>query len=81
MMRTSSIVGVGLLALSFSPQGAFGMSVKQKQRNACSGMRSGEVSRGVPQQICLANQPSVISMSATSTERRDRAKGPRQCVG
>lgn len=43
-MRVYGIVGIGLLTLSF-PQQAVGMSTKQKQRNACSGMSSGDVSR------------------------------------
>lgn len=44
MTRTFEIVVMGLLALVL-PQQAFGMSIKQKQRNACSGRRSGDVSR------------------------------------
>lgn len=43
MVRASGMVGVGLLAL-WLPQQAFGMSIKQKQRAACRGMRSGDVS-------------------------------------
>ena len=46
MMRAADMVGIGLLALSF-PQHAVGMSTKQKQRNACSGMSSGDVSNVV----------------------------------
>ena len=44
MMRVSGIVGIGLLVLSL-PQHAVGTSTKQKQRDACSGMSSGDVSQ------------------------------------
>ena len=43
MVRASGMVGVGFLVLSL-PKQAFGMSIKQKQRAACRGMRSGDVS-------------------------------------
>ena len=47
MVRASGILGIGLLAL-FPAHQAVAASVKEKQRYACKGRRSGDVSRELP---------------------------------
>ena len=72
MTRALEIVAVGLLAVSL-PQRAFGMSIKQKQRNACSGRRSGDVSSRYSKRKTFGHKIDCVYILGSSPTCRQRS--------